>query len=301
MSIEISNVIHAMALVSVSTSGAPIFIGQGNVGFAPFGHGPDFSEQLGAGRFRLHMLAPLSIVFPNIPAGRGEGMIVAAPFALPVSGGFPLIPPVNQVFAIPSGLSDILVETTRSLSANVAGVTAFDEVRQDTSVAAGDFVDLLTTSIALPQGGSGILDIHATASAEAALAAREIQFRVMLDGAALGPGDANGATFTISQPPVTPAITAPRAAGPSVEAALIVKGSASILKRVASVAPGNHTVKLQWRVTGNGAAASILVSTGIEHGSLRVSQEASTESAADGDVPFQVLVLRFPQQSTTTG
>jgi hypothetical protein len=154
----------------------------------------------------------------------------------------------------------------------------------------------------LPLGGSRSLHTPPPPRAEAALTAREIQFRLMLDGVALGPGDANGATFTISLPPVTPAITAGAAAGPSAnaEAGFVIKGSASILKRVTAVAPGNHVVKLQWRVTGTGAAASILVSTGIEHGSLRVSEEGSAQDDADGDVPFQVLVLRFPQQSSTT-
>src|SRR5262249_936869 len=78
------------------------------------------------------------------------------------------------------------------------------------------------------------------------------------------------------------------------------KESVSIFKRVANVSPGAHVVKLQRRVIGAEATASILVSTGFEHGSLRVSEDASTEGNADANVTFQVVVFRFPQQSTTT-
>ena len=70
MSIEISNAIHAMAVVGNDNSNNPIYVGQGNVGFAPFGTGPNFSEKLGVGRYRLHMLAPISIVTPNPATGR---------------------------------------------------------------------------------------------------------------------------------------------------------------------------------------------------------------------------------------
>src|SRR5258706_15649498 len=79
MAIEISNAIHAMAIVTVDDAGHPIFVGQGNVGFAPFGIGPNFSEQLAQGRYRLHMLAPISILTPNPVAGRGEGLVIAEP------------------------------------------------------------------------------------------------------------------------------------------------------------------------------------------------------------------------------
>src|SRR5260370_16992240 len=65
MAIEISNAIHAMALVTVDDGGRPLFIGQGNVGFSPFGTGPDFSDQLRNGRHPLHLLPPLSIAPPT--------------------------------------------------------------------------------------------------------------------------------------------------------------------------------------------------------------------------------------------
>src|SRR5579859_5450036 len=280
MSIEISNAIHAMALVSVDDRGDPIFVGQGNVGFAPFGHGPNFSEQIARGRFRLHMLAPISILTPNQVDARGEGMVIAEP--LGISQGFPILLPVNKVAAAVSGVSDILVETTSSPAASFAGITAFAEVTADTTINANAFTDLLTVPITLPQGGTGTLDILATASAVATVSGTEVQFRVTLDGMPLGPGASNGASFTVSP-------------GDDSNSA---KEAVSILKRVTGVAPGDHTVKLQWRVLGMGASASILVTNGSEHGSLSVTEQGKSETDADDNITFQVLVLRFPQQST---
>src|ERR1700694_5023654 len=107
MAIEISNAIHAMAIVTVDDSGRPLVVGQGNVGFAPFGTGPDFSQQVGPGRYRLHMLAPISIITPNAPNGRGEGMVLAEPLLGPgTQPPFPIVPPLNQVFVGVSGVSD---------------------------------------------------------------------------------------------------------------------------------------------------------------------------------------------------
>src|SRR5215470_8611474 len=96
MAIEISNAIHAMAIVTVDDALHPLFVGQGNVGFAPFGTGPNFSERLGPGRYRLHMLAPISIFSPTPDAGRGEGMVIAEP--LKDVSDFPLIPLLPRTF-----------------------------------------------------------------------------------------------------------------------------------------------------------------------------------------------------------
>src|SRR6185295_16291674 len=103
MAIEISNAIHAMAIVTVGDSGHPLFVGQGNVGFAPFGTGPNFSEQVGPGRYRLHMLAPISIVTPNPVFGRGEGMVLAEPIQN-AGAQFPIVPPLNRVSVAIAGL-----------------------------------------------------------------------------------------------------------------------------------------------------------------------------------------------------
>ena len=98
-----------------------------------------------------------------------------------------------------------------------------------------------------------------------------------------------------------PAIAAELGVTPAALTGPVVKGSVSILKR-ASVVSGDHTITLQWRVTGLNASAAIAVSTGIEHGSLRVTEQASSDTGGSGndDIVFQALVLRFPQQSTTT-
>jgi hypothetical protein len=277
MAIEISNAIHAMATVTVDSNGLPLFVGQGNVGFAPFGTGPNFSQQIGPGRYRLHMLVPISIVTPNPVVGRGEGMVIAEP--LQDSGAqFPIVPPLRKVFVSVAGLSDILVETLTSATKPFAGATGFAEVTDDTSIAVAGFVDLLTVPITVAQGGSGILDILATASAQATLDGTQVNFQLTLDGTPIGPGAANGASFTVDH-------------GGD-------KDSIAILKRVTGVAPGNHTVKLRWQV-GAEAEASIGISAAFEHGSLRVSEESIGESDVSDNITFQVLVLRYPQQSTS--
>ena len=282
MAIEISNAIHAMAIVTVDDAGAPMFVGQGNVGFAPFGHGPDFSQQLAPGRYRMHMLAPISIVTPNAFAGRGEGMVIAEALQ-PLGQPFPILPPVFKVFAAVSGLSDILIETTSSTVKSFGGAVGFAEVTQDTTINAAPFADLLTVPIHVAEGGSGILEILATVSAEATLPESEVDFQLTLDGTPIGPGAANGASFTAC----------------SGGGSDLTKDSVAIFKRVTGVTAGDHTVKLRWKVTNAEGSASIKISNGFEHGSLRVSEQASVETDADDNITaFQVLVLRFPQQST---
>jgi hypothetical protein len=285
MAIEISNAIHAMAIVTVDERGGPMFVGQGNVGFAAFGTGPDFSEQLSRGRYRMHMLSPISIATPSAFGGRGEGMVFAE--ALQPVGqkqGFPLLPPVFRVFVAVSGLSDILIETTNSPDKSFGGPTGYAEVTEDTTINAAPFADLLTVPITLPEGGSGILEILATASAEGTLVGSQVNFQLTLDGTAIGPGGSNGASFTVD------------GSGEDVDN---FKGSIAILKRVTGVAAGDHTVKLQWKVVGAMASAKILITSGFEHASLRVTEQPSIESDADDNITaFQVMVLRLPQQST---
>src|SRR5262245_41165406 len=108
---EVFNAIHAMAVVSVDDSGNPIFVGSGNLGFAPFGVGPNFSQKIEDGLFRLHLLTPISIIFPNQVAGKGEGLVFAAPItqigadqAVP---GFNMFRPRVDVATV--GTSDIVV------------------------------------------------------------------------------------------------------------------------------------------------------------------------------------------------
>ena len=275
MAIEIANAIHAMALVSTNDRGDPIFVGQGNVGFAPFGSGPDFSEKVGTGQYRLHMLSPISILSPNHVVGRGEGLVFAqtvgddpnARFALPNSG----------VRVSTSGLSDILIETLFSPTTERTGAVNFAEVLEDKATTSNVFTDLLTVPITTAAGGSGSLFIEASASAEASALATEVQFRVTLDGSPVGPGAANGASFSV--------------------AGAFTKAAIAIIKVVA-VTPGAHTVTLQWRVIGVESSASILVATGNEHGSLLVKEDPIIAGFGDSAFTFEVLVLRMPQQST---
>jgi hypothetical protein len=227
------------------------------------------------------MLAPISILTPNQVDARGEGMIITEPLGISLSQPFPLLPPVNKVTAAVSSVSDILVETTSSPTASIAGITAIAEVTADMTINANAFTDLLSVPITLLQGGTGTLDILATASAEATVSGTEVQFRLTVDGTPAGPGASNGASFTLS-----PGYDSNSA-----------KEAVSILKRVTGVAPGDHTIKLQWRVLGMGASASILVTNGFEHGSLSVTEQGKNETDADDNITFQVLVHRFPQQS----
>jgi hypothetical protein len=281
MAIEISNAIHAMAVVSNDNSNNPIYVGQGNVGFAPFGTGPNFSEKLGVGRYRLHMLAPISVVTPNPVAGRGEGMILAEglPSPLQPESLSLLAVSATKVIVSVAGLSDILVETLKSTGAAFAGSTNYTEVFEDVTILPGAFTDLLTVPITFAPNGSGSLDVLATASAQASLSGSRVEFQLTLDGNPMGPGASNGASFTVDSDNG--------------------KGSIAVAKRVLGVGSGSHTVKLRWRVVNIESSASILVSTGFEHASLRVSEESIVQGEVNDNVTFQILVLRFPQQSTT--
>src|SRR4029077_12422590 len=163
---------------------------------------------------------------------------------------------------IVSGLSDILVETTSSPDKSFGGPTGFAEVTQDTTIHAPPFTDLLTVPITMPEGGTGILEILATASAEGTMPGSQVNLQLTLDGTAIGPGGSNGTSFTVSG---------------SGEDVNNPKASIAILKRVTGVAAGDHTVKLRWKVTGAESSASILISTGFEHASLRVTEQPSIE------------------------
>ena len=187
-------------------------------------------------------------------------------------------PPASRVVVSVAGVSDILVEALTSIGAAFAGSTNYAEVVEDVTILPGAFTDLLTVPITFAPNGSGRLDVLATASAQASLSGSRVEFQLTLDGNPMGPGASNGASFTVD--------------------ADDGKGSIAIAKRVLGVGSGSHTVKLRWRVVNIESSASILVSTGFEHASLRVSEESIVQGEVNDNVAFQVLVLRFPQQST---
>jgi hypothetical protein len=100
MSIEIGNALHAMATVGFASPGHALFLGQGNVGFAPFGTGPTFSERVANGQFRMHLLDGINfaagegLVFTNIfvpdipfPLLTGNGIQLSLPFLVPSTPG----------------------------------------------------------------------------------------------------------------------------------------------------------------------------------------------------------------------
>jgi hypothetical protein len=102
MAIEIGNAVHAMA--SVKTLVPAGFIGQGNVGFAPFGSGPELSERVATGQVRLRLLQGLNFAV-------GEGQILVTP--LLASSAFPLPTGIEiEVSPLPPSSTgqDILVE-----------------------------------------------------------------------------------------------------------------------------------------------------------------------------------------------
>jgi len=132
--------------------------------------------------------------------------------------------------------------------------SAFDEVQVDTQVASGVFVDLLTVNIST---GAGFLLIDTSFSpalgpTPGGVFAANVYFRILLDGvaergAAVGPFTAPG---TISEP----------------------QAGAITLRR--PVAPGPHTVKLQWRTTVGLTMFIRPVGAGVdkEHASLLVEE-----------------------------
>ena len=102
MAIEIGNAVHAMA--SVKTLVPAGFIGQGNVGFAAFGSGPELSERVATGQVRLRLLQGLNFAV-------GEGQIFVTP--LLASSAFPLPTGIEiEVSPLPPSPTgqDILVE-----------------------------------------------------------------------------------------------------------------------------------------------------------------------------------------------
>jgi len=102
MAIEIANAIHAACFVD-PTVDPPIFIGQSNVGFAPFGSGPQFSERASPGKVRMHLLQPIAIIT------NGEGIALYNVFGQG-SDAFP--PPGREIHATGSDSgTDIFVST----------------------------------------------------------------------------------------------------------------------------------------------------------------------------------------------
>ena len=108
MASEISNSLHAMCSISIDDNGQAFFVGQGNVGFEPFGQNdPELSQHVAVGRYRMRLLQPLG--FRN-----GEGLVIPVPISnsnpVPV---FPFVPPRLSIAVAVDRVtgSDIYVET----------------------------------------------------------------------------------------------------------------------------------------------------------------------------------------------
>lgn len=122
--------------------------------------------------------------------------------------------------------------------------TQYSEITTNTTTTSGTFVDLLTVSITT--GATSII-IQATGSASNTNANQSAEFRITLDGVAVG-GGANA-----------------RCVAANVAAAF------AITKKV-SVSAAAHTVKLQWLRTANTARIDPSGSPDTEHASLLVQE-----------------------------
>jgi hypothetical protein len=275
---EVFNAIHAMAVVSVDDSGKPIFVGAGNLGFAPFGVGPNFSEKIEDGVFRLHLLTPISINFPNQVVGKGEGLVFSAPLGQIAASQ--AVPGVNTLRARTDvdmiGVSDVLVTVRIGAESPVAGVQAFERLDDDISVIGNSFVDLIVAEIDMVPDANPTLDILASASVECELEGASVDFRVILDGNPVG----SGASYT--------------AEVQDGDATFGGRGTISILERADGVEPGTHTVVLQWRTSSLDGRAAIHLADGTEGASLKVTQLSKLETERKSTVTFQVIVFRFP-------
>jgi hypothetical protein len=282
---EVFNAIHAMALVDVDPTGAPLFVGQGNMGFAPFGTGRNASEKIADGRFRLHLLTPLTILSPQ---GLGEGLVFAQglrkgpddifdfPFPNP---GFPF--PRLSVDVTVTGRSDLLLDLHSEEPAPVIpGPVNFNQLEADKTVSGTTFVDLVGTDLHVDAEASEFFTVIASASVECNDPSATVDFRITLDGSPLGPGS----SFTVPDGPD---------GGPG-------KGTISIVE-AADVSAGDHTVMLQWRTSSTDATASIFVTNPEknESASLEVKQESREETDRETNFPFQVIVFRFPPRPGT--
>ena len=280
MAIEIANSIHAQASVRFA-GGNPSYIGQSNFGFAPFGVLPTDSQRIAAGQYRMRMLNAINIfgtTWSNADA-KGEGQIFVRANPTVLEPGFPL----GSVFAVatpatPNNYNDILVEL-KTLSSNgfSGGIRNVQSISASTTTASAAYVALLTANIVTPVDSPGIYEVDFTCASSHSTTASETDFALFVDGVQAGAGATRAAASSF----VTGAL----------------RQSAAYRQHLTGLAPGAHVIEMRWKTSA--ATATINPAANPEHAIMVVSEESQTPTFGLADVPFELCVLREPQQSTS--
>lgn len=281
MSIEIANSIHAQATVRFS-GGAASYVGQSNFGFAPFGALATTSQRLAVGQYRMRMLSPINIFgthWSNADA-KGEGQILVRANPTVLEPGFPL-GAVSAVCspATPGGtFQDILVQLqTRTTNGFAGGTRNVQTIAASTTTNSAAYVALMTANIVTAVDSPGIYDVEITGTSSQSTTATQTDFALFLDGVQQGPGAARAASSTF----VTSAL----------------RQSFAYRQRLTGLAAGAHIIELRWRTSGG--LATIDPAANPEHAIMVISEESNVPVYGDSDVPFEICVLREPQQATT--
>lgn len=281
MAIEIANSIHAQCSVRFS-GGSPSFIGQSNFGFAAFGTNPTDSQRIAAGQYRMRMLAGINIfgtTWSNADA-KGEGQILVRANPSILEGPlFPLspFPSVVATPGTPNNYFDIYVETqTRSSNGFNGGTRNIQTISTSTTTTSATYVALMTANVNVAVDSPGIFDVSASVTSSQSTSATETDFALFLDGVQQGPG----ATRAMASTFVTGAL----------------RQTASIRYNVTGVTPGAHVFELRWKTSGG--TATINPAANPESAIMVVSEPSNTPVFGDADVPFELIILREPQQST---
>lgn len=283
MAIEIANSIHAQCSVRFA-GGQPSFIGQSNFGFAAFGTNPTDSQRIAVGQYRMRMLNAINIfgtTWSNADA-KGEGQILVRANPSVLEPGFPLSPYPSAIATpvTPNNYFDINVEVqTRSGNGFSGGIRNVQTISANTTTASAAYVALMTANINLAADSPGIINVDYRVTSSQSTTATETDFALFVDGTQQGPGAARGSGSTF----VTGAL----------------RQTASGLYNITGLAAGAHVIELRWKTSGG--LATINPAANPEQGIMIVSEPNNVPVFADADVPFELVVLREPQQSTTGG
>lgn len=281
MAIEIANSIHAQATVRF-TGGNPGYVGQSNFGFAAFGSTPADSQRIAAGQYRMRMLAPINIFgthWSNADA-KGEGQILVRANPSQLEPGFPLEAAIAVASPVMPGgtFQDILVQLqTRSSNGFAGGVRNVQSIDASTTTASAAYVALMTANVITPVGSPGIYEVSFTCASSQSTTATETDFALFVDGVQQGGGAARATASTF----VTGAL----------------RQSAAYRQHVTGLAPGAHVFEIRWKTSGG--LATINPAANPEHAILVVSEESNVPVFSNTDIPFEIIVLREPQQSTS--
>lgn len=281
MAIEIANSIHAQCSVRF-TGNAPSYIGQSNFGFAAFGTNPTDSQRIAAGQYRMRMLAGINIfgtTWSNADA-KGEGQLIVRANPTILEGpSFPLTKvSVVATPGTPNNYFDIFVETqVRSTDGFAGGIRNIQTIAASTTTTSAAYVALMTANINTAVDSPGVYDVSVSVTSSNSTTATENDFALFVDGVQQGPGATRAAASTF----VTGAL----------------RQTASIRYNVTGITPGAHVFELRWKTSGG--TATINPAANPESAIMVVSEPSNVPTYGDADVPFELIVLREPQQATS--